>query len=93
MSGTPTNKKGFGHGSWGGAGKLPWGGFVPDPVINESLKIAGYKAVLNKNSPAVPVGFKGVAELLNESLSVMGYKAVLDLEKPSSPKGFRGVKL
>ena len=60
MSGSGNTPKGFGQGSWGGNNSLPWGGFVPDIPINESLKIKGYKAILDFNLPNVPNGYKAI---------------------------------
>lgn len=62
MAGKKKSKKGFGYGQWGGKGTLPWGGFEADPVINKSLKVIGYKAVLDVTKPATPKGFKGVKQ-------------------------------
>lgn len=52
------SKRGFGHGPFGGANVLPWGGSVPETLINKGLQVLAYKAALDVTKPVTPVGYK-----------------------------------
>jgi hypothetical protein len=84
------NPRGFGHGPWGGAGILPWGGSVPLVKFTDGLYVVGYKALFSYEGPPTPAGVK--AQITPE-FYVHGYKALYSYEGPASPVGFKAKRV